>query len=264
MQTTASPSARRPRAAPYGGGLCLINNAECTPGAKAEARGWCSLHYQRWQVHGDPEWRREPRTCSVNQDCTVGGKLSLGLCEKHYWRLRKHGDPLRTRDIDSCSICDGPLLTTNKYGICGRNPGCKRERNRIQARARHRENPGRSYEINKRFRDNNPLKARVAVALNSARGRARKSGIPFSLKGDDLPPIPALCPVLGIELIVWGAPTRGDSPSLDRIVPDRGYVAGNVRWISTRANILRRDASARELALVAQDALELEGLLFTG
>jgi hypothetical protein len=261
--TTLSPI-RRSRAEPYGGELCSVNNADCTPGAKIEARGWCSLHYQRWQAHGDPEWRREPRTCPVNQDCTVGGKLTRGLCDKHYWRLRKHGDPLWEPEVARCDFCGGPLLVGNRYGICGRNPDCKRERNRIQARARHQENPGRSYEINKRFRDNHPFEARIAVALNSARGRARKNGVPFRLKKDDLPPMPAVCPVLGIEMVVWGSESRSESPSLDRIVPERGYVAGNVRWISTRANILRRDASARELALVAQDALELEGLLFAG
>lgn len=146
----------------------------------------------------------------------------------------------------------------NKYGICQRNPDCQAERNRVAARGQNKENPGRAYETNKRFRNSHPLEARIAVTLNSARTRARKNGIPFSLGKSDLPPIPEVCPVLGIALTVWGSETRNESPSLDRIVPSRGYIPGNVRWISTRANILRRDASASELALVAQDAMELE------
>jgi hypothetical protein len=139
-----------------------------------------------------------------------------------------------------------------------RNPDCKAEKMRLAARAQRKANPGRAYENTKRFQDSHPLAARLAIALNSARGRARKNGLPFALKKADLPPVPTVCPVLGIALTLWGAETRSESPSLDRIVPSRGYVPGNVRWISTRANILRRDASARELALVAQDAMELE------
>lgn len=238
--------------------VCSVNNADCTVGAAVEARGWCSLHYQRWQAHGDPLWQREPRNCSVGHDCTVGGKLSRGLCEKHYWRMRKFGDPLKTGAVGTCDRCGGPMLPGSKYGVCQRNPECKAERNRLAARGLRKENPGRAYEASKRFQERHPLKARISVALNSARTRARKSGIPFELTKNDVPPIPELCPVLGIVLTVWGSETRDESPSLDRIVPSRGYVPGNVRWISTRANILRRDATARELALVAQDAWALE------
>jgi hypothetical protein len=243
-----------------GPSLCSINNDDCTPGATVEGHGLCSKHYQRWQRHGDPLWRRVRKTCSVSQDCTVGGKLCHGYCDKHYWRWRKYGDPLKTGAIGTCSRCLGPLRPTSKYGVCTRNPDCKAEQARIIARVGRKANPGRQYEIMKRSRNNNPLRARIDVALNSARGRARKNGLPFDLKRGDLPPVPTICPVLGIPLVVWGSETRYESPSLDRIVPSLGYVSGNVRWISTRANILRRDASARELALVAQDAMELERL----
>lgn len=42
------------------------------------------------------------------------------------------------------------------------------------------------------------------------------------------------------------------SPTLDRIVPSRGYVVGNVAVISMRANRLKSDASVAELqALVS-------------
>jgi hypothetical protein len=248
----ATPSRRRPAS------LCSVSNDDCTPGAKVEGHGLCSKHYQRWQKHGDPLWVREPRTCHVNQNCTVDGKLCHGLCDKHYWRWRKFGDPLREAPVDVCTRCGGPLLVGNKYGVCVRNADCKAEKERLAARAQRKANPGRAYENNKRFQSNNPLKARIAVAISSAQGRVRKNGLPFNLKRGDLPPIPTTCPVLGIELIVWGSQTRDESPSLDRIIPSLGYVPGNVRWISTRANILRRDATARELALVAQDAMKLE------
>jgi hypothetical protein len=53
---------------------------------------------------------------------------------------------------------------------------------------------------------------------------------------------------------VWGGEgdDRNNSPSLDRIVPELGYVEGNVVWISNRANILKRDATWEELQRVAE------------
>ncbi len=109
-------------------------------------------------------------------------------------------------------------------------------------------------EAQQRYRVRHPYRARVAVALNSARTRARNHGIPFALTASDLPPVPDRCPVLGIPLVLWGNThkSRDSSPSLDRIIPELGYVPGNVAWISTRANILKRDASADELLAVAK------------
>lgn len=46
---------------------------------------------------------------------------------------------------------------------------------------------------------------------------------------------------------------RPNSPSLDRIVPERGYVAGNLRVISNRANTLKNNATIDEMRLVLAD-----------
>jgi hypothetical protein len=44
-----------------------------------------------------------------------------------------------------------------------------------------------------------------------------------------------------------GLKNRGKSPSLDRIVPEKGYVEGNIAIISQRANTLKQDASLDDL-----------------
>lgn len=99
------------------------------------------------------------------------------------------------------------------------------------------------------------------LALRNARERAKAKSLPFGLTVADIPDLPEACPVLGISI----APKRGkgfaegSSPSLDRIRPSLGYVPGNVRWISNRANMIKSNATARELWLVAQDSLRLEG-----
>ncbi len=75
--------------------------------------------------------------------------------------------------------------------------------------------------------------------LERARKRARRQGLPYSLRRQDIS-LPARCPVLGISLRV-GQSRSPASPSLDRIDPGQGYVPGNVRVISDHANKLKGD-----------------------
>jgi hypothetical protein len=83
--------------------------------------------------------------------------------------------------------------------------------------------------------------------------RAKTSGILFSMSVDDLLPFPSHCPILGIELSYCVASKRatGSSPSIDRIIPELGYVSGNVHIISNRANIIKNNASIEELVSIA-------------
>jgi hypothetical protein len=90
--------------------------------------------------------------------------------------------------------------------------------------------------------------------LRQARYRAKKHGLPFNLRLEDIH-IPVKCPLLGIPLI----PKRGAgigpwkwSPSLDRVIPSGGYVVGNVQVISARANVLKRDSSLAELIAIGR------------
>jgi hypothetical protein len=69
--------------------------------------------------------------------------------------------------------------------------------------------------------------------------------VPFSITMQAIV-IPPVCPVLGIP-IVLGEQRSGNSPSLDRITPKLGYVPGNVRVISDKANRLKGDRTLSEL-----------------
>lgn len=95
----------------------------------------------------------------------------------------------------------------------------------------------------------------MAYALwQTARRRAKAQGIPCTIRVEDIS-IPATCPVLGIPLYPSGNGSPGpNSPSLDKIRPAEGYVAGNIRVISHRANLLKNSATLAELELVLQDA----------
>lgn len=99
----------------------------------------------------------------------------------------------------------------------------------------------------------------------TAKTRARKRDLEFTIQFEDIV-IPKFCPVLGIELVFdpgrlghegrngGGAPSP-NAPSVDRIDPTKGYIPGNVRVISWRANSLKKDASRQELIALAADAI---------
>lgn len=102
------------------------------------------------------------------------------------------------------------------------------------------------------------------VFITNVRNRAAKSGIPFDLTNDDcepgaaLGPIPSVCPVLGIGIAQGLSPCAAGLPSIDRIRPELGYVKGNVRWISFRANTLKSNATIKEIELVLLDLARIE------
>jgi hypothetical protein len=84
----------------------------------------------------------------------------------------------------------------------------------------------------------------------AAKRRAKDKGLPFNITRDDIQ-IPEKCPVLGIRLVRAIDGKRTDaSPSVDRTKPELGYVKGNVRVISWRANDLKGNASVEELEAV--------------
>ena len=99
--------------------------------------------------------------------------------------------------------------------------------------------------VNKKY-ERDPRQAH----LNAIKCRARKSNHPFDLDLDDLQ-ILERCPVLNIPLLDWGDngihDTRDNSPSLDRLVPELGYIKSNVRVISQRANRIKHNATLEEL-----------------
>jgi hypothetical protein len=62
------------------------------------------------------------------------------------------------------------------------------------------------------------------------------------------------CPVLGLPLnytVLTGRP-EDNSPSIDRFDNDLGYVHGNVRVISNRANRLKSDGTKEEHLKIAE------------
>ena len=113
---------------------------------------------------------------------------------------------------------------------------------------RHKDNPGRL----RRSRELNPKR----FVIYRIRGNAKIRGIECDIIESDLPEIPEYCPVLPwIRLTSEvGNGRSAGSLSLDRIDSSKGYVKGNIRFISDRANTLKRDATDQELIMLGKDA----------
>lgn len=88
------------------------------------------------------------------------------------------------------------------------------------------------------------------------RRKCKKRGLPFALTKDYLLSIaPATCPVFGVPLTYGWVGKRGGephSPSVDRIVPELGYVPGNIIIVSHLANIVRHTATPAQITRVGE------------
>lgn len=84
-----------------------------------------------------------------------------------------------------------------------------------------------------------------------AKDRANKHELPFTITRRDIH-IPTHCPILGTELKYGGGLSeRETSPSLDKIIPELGYVPGNIAVISHRANLIKNNGTADEHRRIA-------------
>lgn len=74
--------------------------------------------------------------------------------------------------------------------------------------------------------------------------KAKKLGIEFDMRPEDLQ-VPAVCPftLLPFDFGQKSGKASPQSPSVDRIKPDRGYVRGNVRVISNHANMVKNSCT---------------------
>jgi hypothetical protein len=101
---------------------------------------------------------------------------------------------------------------------------------------------------------------RLSSALNAARARSAKRGIPFDLTLSDLGK-PTHCAVSGIELDVTRGRKDGTifQPSLDRIDPALGYVRGNVRVVCHGYNLAKHGARDEDVLTLALAIVERSG-----
>lgn len=81
-----------------------------------------------------------------------------------------------------------------------------------------------------------------------AKSRAKERGHEFDLEKSDIV-IPEFCPILGIKMEHHKGRSGGkhNSPALDRIDNNKGYIKGNVIVISHLANMMKSSANEEQL-----------------
>ena len=115
-----------------------------------------------------------------------------------------------------------------------------REQNREQYNKYCREKKKEHYSTEKRRES---YKKNIHQEMfYSAKTRANNKKISFTISKEDVI-IPDKCPVFGITL---DSRDRLHAPTLDRIINDLGYVKGNIKVISAKANRLKNNGTIEE------------------
>ena len=108
--------------------------------------------------------------------------------------------------------------------------------------------------LEKKYKSTSKIDAQIEIMYNAALKRARDENLPFDIDVEYLKSIRTnLCPIFGIVLAwgIWNKHAQNNSPSLDRIIPEYGYIKGNVCIISYAANKMKQDMGYEELYKLA-------------
>jgi hypothetical protein len=115
-----------------------------------------------------------------------------------------------------------------------------------------------SDEYKRKARDRKRTEHKMFPEINMhsmAKARAEIQNVPFNISKTDIK-IPDKCPILGLTLQVNSGKVSYNSPSLDRIVPEKGYVIGNIQVVSHLANTMKSSASKENLIKFAEWVIE--------
>lgn len=147
----------------------------------------------------------------------------------------KHGhEPLRYTATGNCVAC--AMTRTKEYVADNRDEHNRKMREYMRLN-RHK------HILEKDELRKNDLAAYLLLGLET---KAKRRGLECSLTKDDLI-VPECCPVFGTK---WDWSNKDTVPSLDRVDNSKGYVAGNVKVISYKANRLKSDAMISDIEKV--------------
>jgi len=95
---------------------CIIEGCS----KKSRARGWCTMHYQRWKSNGNPLINQKPtgRICCID-GCDKKHK-SNGYCSQHEANFKRNGNPITDlKRYDTFLDAYNYYVIKNKEGCWG-------------------------------------------------------------------------------------------------------------------------------------------------
>lgn len=104
----------------------------------------------------------------------------------------------------------------------------------------------RMYNYNQNRKSKEELTDKFRDIVHRCQSRAREKGFPCTITWKDIKDIYTdICPLLEIPLN-WNSCSEGRddyTPSIDKLIPELGYVKGNIRIISNLANMMKSSAT---------------------
>lgn len=95
--------------------------------------------------------------------------------------------------------------------------------------------------------------------LQEIKKRCKRNNLPMMLTEDDIPELPAYCPIFGIPIIENPSmDERENGPSIDKINPLGCYTRNNIQVISYKANRAKNNSSLDELILMGKWAEQIK------
>jgi hypothetical protein len=147
------------------------------------------------------------------------------------WRARRRKNRPKVTTEKECQWCNNIFKVPNERGQRDRKFCCECE------------------QLHKNiFGDK--ISAIVGSSVSTARMRAKEQNLPFDITTDyiyNITPKNGICPILKMPMCINTRYTL----SIDKIIPEKGYVTGNVQIISIKANQMKNDATIAELLLFA-------------
>ncbi len=145
----------------------------------------------------------------------------------------------------------------------------QKDKHKLAARRWREKNPSyqqqwvntNKVKVNTQVRSNYRNHDKVGCMVRRAKTRARKYNIPFDIDKEYVESIwNDVCPILGIPLYISDGGASDNSPSLDRMNNDKGYVKGNVLVCSWKANKIKQHGTAEEHRKIADFLTLLEAV----
>ncbi len=199
--------------------ICLMCKKDYTPSRNRPNQKYCSRkcsgsgNAQNLGKHAKPQYLSTP------------GKICPG-CNKQ----KPFADYRKLKKTSGWKAQDG----SRRYSSC-------KECERLLMSIRYRKDP-------------------TLQVWNSLKINAKKNGFPFEITKEYLRSIiqdaPKVCPALGIPMVMseYGKHKgkNANSPSIDKIIPELGYVEGNLIVITDMANRIKTNATPEQIIKVGE------------